>query len=465
MNIDHTTTANHDHFMLLDVLRGFAVMGIFWINITIFALPADISTFPALFGFEDDSELNIWFLGDLFVEGTMRGLFSMLFGASALILLNRADRSNDGLRAVDHYFRRTLLLMLFGIIHGYLLLFPYDVLFDYGLLGLFLYSIHRLRPVFLVTIGCSMLFWGDLSIDWEKISRACCKAPSPTTYLSRPVETTPSEPVFLRTGLHVPETSTIPEIGNPLDLTEETEENTDESEMQIDVLKTMAEEFTIYHSGYLTIFLHQINEVITQQSTMVYHTHFFDMGGMMLIGMALFHWGVLTGKRSRRFYLLLALSGYLLGSYVRGGNLTDMILYGSNPDQLFDSEAIQYDFGRVPATLGHVGLLGLLATFPLLKMVTRSLAALGRLSLTNYIFQTVFSIFVFYGFGLALFGRIDATGLAWICLGVWGFQILFSLIWLSRYRLGPLEWVWRSLILGHMQPLRLNRTDKAPAGA
>ena len=105
--------------------------------------------------------------------------------------------------------------------------------------------------------------------------------------------------------------------------------------------------------------------------------------------------------------------------------------------------------------LGHVGLIGLLCRWGRAGWLTGPLAATGRLALTNYIAQTVFSIILFYGLGFGLFATLERWQLALICFGVWTFQIGFSVLWLRHYRYGPLEWLWRSLIDGRLRSMRL----------
>jgi len=129
----------------LDVLRGFAVLGIFWVNIVVFGLPHGAYAYPTLFGTADELNLWTWAASEVFVEGTMRGLFSILFGASALIFLDEVRLGTGGVTVVERFYRRNLLLMAFGMIHAYFLLWPFDVLYAYGLFGLFLFPLRRVR--------------------------------------------------------------------------------------------------------------------------------------------------------------------------------------------------------------------------------------------------------------------------------------------------------------------------------
>ncbi|MDX1811408.1 MAG: hypothetical protein R3240_05645, partial [Gammaproteobacteria bacterium] len=157
------TQAPNIRIVMLDLLRGFAVLGIYWINIAVFT--EDINSFFEAVQSELAFSLE-WVSGsftDDIIEGTMRGLFSILFGASAMVFLNEAKLASQGLEVVDRYYRRTLLLVLFGLIHAYFFLWPYDVLYVYGIFGMFLFPLRKISANFLLIFGIILLFIGDIS--------------------------------------------------------------------------------------------------------------------------------------------------------------------------------------------------------------------------------------------------------------------------------------------------------------
>lgn len=140
----------------IDVLRGFAVLGVFWIGVGAFGMPYGANALPTLLGTPSTLNLAVWASTEVFMEGAMRGLFSMLFGASALIYLDQSRLDRDGLAIVDRFYRRNLTLMLFGIIHAYVLLWPHDVLYAYGLIGLFLFPLRRAPALILFLAGVAL---------------------------------------------------------------------------------------------------------------------------------------------------------------------------------------------------------------------------------------------------------------------------------------------------------------------
>lgn len=423
-------SAPYLRIMQMDVLRGFAVLGIFWINIFIFALPTELGIYNSLLN--ESSPLNSFIssFSDTYIEGSMRGLFSMLFGASALIFLSEARLAANGLELVDRYYRRTLLLILFGILHAYFLLWPYDVLYDYGVLGLLLFPLRKLTARVLLIFGVTLLLIGDLAmveVEWTEEADATLYSidADSATGGSKPVAALSETPP--------------PQAVNKQESASQAESNT---------------EVIIYRSGYATIYHYQQDLVASQQSTTFYKDYLYDIGGMMLIGMALFKLGVLSGELSRIIYLSLAVGGFLLGALTRGAFIGNVLLPMPGFSELILELGGAYNLGRLFISLGFVGIICLLCSSSWFNPLTLTLSKVGRMALTNYIMQTIISLFLFFGLGLALFASLERYQLGLVCAGVWIFQILFSIAWLHWYKQGPLEWLWRSLIYGAWQPNR-----------
>src|SRR5262245_17025199 len=137
-------SAGDGRIELLDTTRGVAVLGILLMNITGLGLPYAYDD-PTVWGAESAVDLTVWRIMALFFEGTMRGLFTLLFGASALLFLQRHTARGD-LYPTELYFRRTLWLIAFGLLNGYVLLWSGDVLFYYGIAGLVLFLFRNLPP-------------------------------------------------------------------------------------------------------------------------------------------------------------------------------------------------------------------------------------------------------------------------------------------------------------------------------
>jgi uncharacterized protein len=173
---------------------------------------------------------------------------------------------------------------------------------------------------------------------------------------------------------------------------------------------------------------------------------------MMVLGMALFKWGVLSAERSRRFYLCLAVGGLVVGLAIRIQDLRFTLANGFDPFAISLAQST-YAVGRLLTALGYIGLVMLVCRSGRLTAVTRRLSAVGRMALTNYILQTVICTLLFYGVGFGLFGKLERKELLFVVVSIWIFETIASSQWLARFRFGPLEWMWRSLTHGSRQPL------------
>ncbi|MEM7018577.1 MAG: DUF418 domain-containing protein [Pseudomonadota bacterium] len=111
-----------------------------------------------------------------------------------------------------------------------------------------------------------------------------------------------------------------------------------------------------------------------------------------------------------------------------------------------------YHIGRLGMALGYIGLIVWLTHRDTLVGFRRLLAAVGRMALTNYLMQSLFGLFIFTGAGFALVGELNRASLYLVVIGIWIFQLFFSQWWLSRYRFGPVEWLWRALTYGERPP-------------
>src|SRR5262245_39748825 len=126
----------------VDVMRGVAVLGILFMNIIGFAFHSAAYADPTIAGGATGINLWVYVINAVLVDGKMRGIFSLVFGAGVFILTARAERrgSTEG---ADIHYRRMFRLMLFGVVHAYFLWWG-EILYPYSLLGLFLFPMRRL---------------------------------------------------------------------------------------------------------------------------------------------------------------------------------------------------------------------------------------------------------------------------------------------------------------------------------
>jgi uncharacterized protein len=177
-------------------------------------------------------------------------------------------------------------------------------------------------------------------------------------------------------------------------------------------------------------------------------------GGLMLIGMAFYRWGIFSGKRSLAFYAALIAAGGFIG--------IPLITYGVHRNFAAEwridfsfFEGSQYNYwGSLLVSLGYVGLVMIACNIRRLEALTRPLAAVGQMALTNYLLQTIICTTIFYGHGFGQFGNFSRVQQILTVLAVWALQLIASPIWLRYFRFGPFEWLWRSLSYWRWQPMK-----------
>ncbi len=179
----------------------------------------------------------------------------------------------------------------------------------------------------------------------------------------------------------------------------------------------------------------------------------FMAAGRMLIGMGLMKLGVFSGERSRGFYIGMVALGYGIGLPLMVFDALELINHEFSHDYGLHGGKFYNSYGSVVVALGHVCLLILIVKSGALHWLTRRLAAVGRMALSNYLTHSIVCTTLFYGYGFGLFGRINRTGLAGIVILIWVAQLLYSPVWLKHFRFGPAEWLWRSLTYGRPQPM------------
>src|SRR5688572_21827140 len=150
---------------LIDIIRGVALLGILVMNIPYFSNPVQYEDNPTITNFSGINYTTWWAVNGFF-EGTMRGLFTILFGAGSLLLLKRLESKNNGM-AADIYYRRLLWLLLFGMINAYILLWPGDILYSYAICGLFLFPFRNMKAKNLFIIGICLLILTTAKDTWK----------------------------------------------------------------------------------------------------------------------------------------------------------------------------------------------------------------------------------------------------------------------------------------------------------
>jgi uncharacterized protein len=422
---DPAPTSDSERIFALDQLRGIAVLGILLMNITGFGLPRAYTN-PTNAGGAEGADLAVWAMNSMFFEGTMRGLFTLLFGAGVVLYTSRLERANVGLMSADYYFRRNIWLVIFGLVNAYLLLWLGDILFYYGMTGLFLYVFRRL-PVrtllaFAVPLLCVQTVFGTANYLQFRHLAAAAQA------------------------VQVPAKGISGEDQAKLDAYKEAL-----AEWQA-VPEKQAERVAAMRAGYFPAQAAVAKVSFASQTADFARFGFWECLGMMLLGMALMKSGALTAQWSAAAYWRMLALGWGIGYTVNYFETLSQIRNHFAVQSVMVPAEVSYDLGRIPLTLGHLAFIMLLFKSGACQRAMRRLAAVGQMALTNYLTQSLICLFVFTGAGFGLFGQLHRHQLYYVVLAIWAVQLAWSPWWLRRFHFGPMEWAWRSLTRWRRQP-------------
>jgi uncharacterized protein len=417
----------------VDVLRGFAVLGILAMNIVAFAWPGPAYDNPLRGGGFEGMDRAVWIFNHLVFEAKMMTIFSMLFGAGLVLMNDRADARGASLRGV--YYRRVLWLLLIGAIHAYLI-WSGDILFNYAECSLILYLFRNNTPKTLIVVGVSlMMIIVPLVLGFGAVTDAMKAITARVDAQIKAGET----PTKFDKRVRDLWTDTLQKEFRP---------NPEQK------IKNWDKEMTAYRGGYFGIVKHRAFDLLMEQTVGFLLGGFFFAASRMLLGMGLMKLDVFSARRSPRFYAWMAGLGYGIGLPLMVFDALEMNRHEFKWDYLMRGGIFYNVFGSIVVALGHVGLIMLIVQSGALVWLTRRLAAVGRMALSNYLTHSIVCTTLFYGYGFGLFGQINRTGLAAIVLTIWVIQLLISPIWLKYFRFGPAEWVWRSLTYWRVQPMR-----------
>ncbi|BBB07497.1 hypothetical protein SPYCW_0513 [Sphingopyxis sp. EG6] len=400
----------------LDAIRGVAVMGILAMNIVAFALPFPAYSNPAAGGPPSDIDLATWFFNFVFVDSKMRGMFSLLFGASTLLVIDSAAMA--GRNTAGAHYSRMFWLALFGLAHFYLVWFG-DILFLYAICGLLLFLFRNLSakalllwslPFFLVGIGLPASLWAMLSMAQAGGLPAEAAAGMQEALRQMNADMGPSTPTY-------------------------------------------GKETALYLGSYASIVGHRTSAMAGDPLYFV-GMFLWEAMGLMLIGMALFKSRMLTGDWTIARYRKWAIACFLiaipplvmLALYQMRSGYDAVAIFGA-------SLALSIPFDTL-MTVGWIALIMLLIKSVASDAVRERLAAAGRMAFTNYLVTSIVMTTIFYGYGLGLFSSVGRAALYLFCFGMWTLMLLWSKPWLDRFHYGPFEWLWRSLSRGAVQPIR-----------
>ena len=405
-----------DRVTTIDAVRGVAVMGILLMNIVAFGMPGAAYADPTCYGGASGANRLVWAVNYVIADGKFRALFTMLFGASTVLIAERAVVS--GQSAARVHYARMIWLFVFGMIHAYLIWYG-DILVLYAVCGAIMFAVWRWPPRLLLAAGVALLLL-QLAVGL-------------TTYHAiTTLQTSAAQP------------------GASRDVIDDWTSIRD----QIDPPAAMRDaELASYRGGYAdnlkqrapTAFLFQTQlELLSIPDTLA----------LIAIGMGLFRLGFFSGAWSMRCYAMVAGIGYAVAIP------PDLVLMewvtrsGHSGVTSLATDPLHLAMLRPPIALAHASVIIMLAKSGAAPKLTERLSAVGRMAISNYVGTSILCTTFFYGFGFGLFGHLERWQLYPIVACVWIIMLAWSKLWLDHYRYGPLEWLWRSLARLQRQPMR-----------
>jgi uncharacterized protein len=397
--------ASASRIVALDALRGAGILGILPVHIQLFAMPLAARANPTAYGDLHGADGAVWLATYVLADGKFIAIFAMLFGAG--IAMQAARNEMAGIPAAFPHYRRMAALLVIGMLHAYLLWYG-DMLVMFALCGTQVFLHRALVPARLMIAGIVIFSIAPLLISalaWI----------TPDVVAQAAIFSQPSSDALTR-------------------------------------------ELVAYRGSWLMQQAHRVPTAWEFQTSQFALRGVWQTGGLMLLGMGLFRVGVLTGERPARWYAALAAGGFGIGvplllwaarrSFLLGWDLRNHMLLSIHLDY----------WGNLFVGFGWLGAILLLHRR---DWLSAAIAAVGRTALSNYLLATLLCTTVFYGHGFGLFGSVDRVGQLAVVVIVWMIQLVVSPWWLSRFAMGPLEWVLRWATVGRRVPIRLTSAEPA----
>jgi uncharacterized protein len=402
--------------LTLDTVRGVAVMGILLLNIIAFAMPPAAYMNPLAYGGSQGLDLAMWLGNFVLFDGKMRGLFSFLFGASTLLVIDGATAKGEN--AAKTHYARMVWLLVFGLLHCWLIWWG-DILNHYAIIGMLLFLFRNASVKRLIGIGIALLVVQFLIalMMFMGLEFARAGAASPDAEAARSARE-------MLDGFKL-------NFGVPSDA-------------------ELTRNIAIYRSSWTEIAVERFKDhAWTPLGTLFVFG--FETLAYMLFGMAAFRSGMLTGTWERPRYLRWVLIGFGVGIPLYAA-LAALIVGAS-----FSMSSVMLNVIVLTIPIRPLMILAWASLIILLMRpgggLTTRIAAAGRMAFTNYLATSLICTTLFYGYGLGWYGELSRAEVYLVVLAVWALMLLWSKHWLERFAYGPLEWLWRSLSRGHVQQM------------
>ena len=463
---------DHSRNLILDILRGVAILGILLISIREFG--GFTNNEQNFFGLNPHGgNYKLFYIISVLFEGKMTALMAMVFGAGLVVFMQKKEYPAP-LAAPDAWIRHQFWLIAFGIFNAFVLLWPADILFRFGVLGILLFAFWRMRSkgLLIAAIICTLIYCGKqywyFADDKDDHKKYTVVMELEKKFKQDSTDQAKKDSLNIEkyTVAQIKLNDSLAKKNDTLNRKQEREKGKWEGTikgLKYDSSALAAENKAMRTNSYCKTWSHLVERSKNKESFWLYSIGTWEMAAPMFLGMFLLGIGFFSRRFSPSKYIITAIITLGIGfalAWVRmhysSIKLFDYAGYVGNqafpPNQFFPIE-------NILLATGYASLLLLLLRAKMLNWLWQSLAAAGRLALTNYIIQTIICTFFFYGYGFGYFGRLTQLQLYFMVAEIWMVQIVFSVLWLRYYTMGPLEWLWRCMVYRKWLPWKIKRTN------
>ncbi|MBB4824487.1 uncharacterized protein HNO89_001709 [Sporosarcina luteola] len=365
----------------LDMLRGFALLGIFIANMLTFHSPFFYLEPHSWFSTPGDAET--FKIINIFVQASFYPLFAMMFGYGLNMQYEKARAAGKPYAPV--MARRLAILLLFGLLHA-LFVWSGDILFTYALMGFVMIAAVRIPKRWIAPIAAAV-------------------------YLI---------PTLLLIGVLY--------LINRADSSQVLNDYVDIQQIELAI--------TAYgHGTYWEAFAFRAVEWVKYGLSSAFMAPFMILP-LIMLGAALSKAKLFerAGEWKGRIAIVTIIA-------LVGGIVIKSIPYIDKPASHY--ELLQQLIGGPILAIGYGGVVLLLFQVPLFRTIFRPISKAGRMSLTTYLTQSIVATLLFNSYGFGLYGKVDLATGTWIAVGLFVIQVIFAELWLMKFRMGPFEWIWR----------------------
>jgi uncharacterized protein len=402
-----------ERIISLDIIRGFALLGILLINILSF------SGLESLGVGEVSIDKSIYWFLQFFIRGKFISLFAILFGIGFALQISRFQKSGRG---ITLYWKRMIVLFIFGLLH--LALDPLEVLNIYAICGILLLLFRNIpnKNTLIIAVVIMALPYLHLTIATLNSSKSDAED---TEIISQK-----------------------PDVEN----SDSDSNQNDNSEIGWNLYSSEIAAKVFSEKGFTDVIKFNMDYAFNRRiSSWVTWLWFLAVLPLMLIGFILGKLQLLENAMrnislfKKVFWIGIGLG--VLGTWLSNFLIGKVYTEGWNPWFSFASGLI-WSISNVILTLAYCSGILLLLQKSFWQKLLSPLISYGRMALTNYLLQTIICVCFFYGFGLNFFGKFKLVFVILIALGIHLLLIFVSSIWLKYFRYGPFEWLWRYLTYG-----------------